>query len=307
MKIRAGFTLIEVIVGMVIIGIVAAIAGLGVPMYARSYLFVRNNQAISQKAQIALVRIGRELADLQSITTIGSSPTSITYTRLSTSQAIMTQVLAYDSTSKVITLLSTGGPFSESANTLLDNVTAFTLSYYQGSSAWVNGTNSLNLLSTIAISITVTGTGVYGSSSTTTFTTTVSPRNNGNTGGVPPPTPLNAPGFTKNCFVATAAYGQEDHPTVMLLREFRDRFLQKCYFGRCFIRAYYKVGPVLADMIRNRPWACFSARVLLSPVAGMALMIMYFPASIPVIFIFSWGSFYFMRRKCLRLKDRSAC
>ncbi len=304
MKNKAGFTLIELIVTLVIIGIVAAIAGLGVPMYARSYLFVRNNSAISQKAQIALVRIGRELVDLQSITSTSSSPTSITYTRLSTSQAIMTQTLAYNSTNKTITLLSTGGPFSESANTLLDNVTAFTLSYYAGSSAWVSGTSSLNLLSTIAISITETGTGVYGSSSTTTFTTTVSPRNNGNTGGVAPPTPSTQPAFTKNCFVATAAYGQVDHPTVVLLREFRDRFLQKCYLGRCFIDAYYKVGPSLADVIRNRPWACFATRVLLSPVAGMVLLMMYFPASIPVIFIISWGSFYFMRRKCLRLKDR---
>ncbi len=295
MKNKAGFTLIELIVVLVIIGIVAAIAGLGVPMYARSYLFVRNNSAISQKAQIALVRIGRELADLQSITS--ASATSITYTRLSTSLAIMTQTLAYSSASKTITLTSTAGPDPNSPNTLLDNVTAFTLSYYAGSSGWANGTSNLNLLSTIAISITETGTGVYGSNSTTAFTTTVSPRNNGNTGGVPPPTPSSQPAFTKNCFVATAAYGQEDHPTVVLLREFRDRFLQKCYLGRCFIDTYYKVGPSLADLIRNRPWACFSVRVLLSPVAGMVLLMMYFPASIPVILIISWGSFYFIRRK----------
>jgi prepilin-type N-terminal cleavage/methylation domain-containing protein len=306
-KIRAGFTLIELIASILIIGIIAGIGSLAIPMYAKGYLFVRNNQAIGQKAQIALVRLGRELADLQSITATSTSPTSITYTRLSnsiTSPTIMTQTLTYDSTNNRITLNSTGGPFNET-NTLLDNVTAFTLSYYQtGTSAWALANpptpSNLALLSTVAISITEASTGANDSSSTTTFNTTVSPRNNGNTGGVTPPTPSNPPpanGGHHYCFVATAAYGHEDHPTVVLLREFRDRFLEKCYIGRCFISAYYKVGPSLADLIRNRPWACFAVRVLLSPIAGTALLIMYFPASIPVIFIISWGGFYFMRHK----------
>ena len=132
--------------------------------------------------------------------------------------------------------------------------------------------------------------GVYGSGSTTTFTTTVSPRNNGNTGGVPPPLPRTN---RVSLIVASSRLpptGKRTIP-VMLLREFRDRFLQKCYFGRCFIDTYYKVGPSLADLIRNRPWACFSVRVLLSPVAGIVLLIMYFPASIPVILIFPRAAF----------------
>ncbi len=48
------------------------------------------------------------------------------------------------------------------------------------------------------------------------------------------------------CFVATATYQDAMHPDVILLRDFRDRFLRKSGFGRMFIVFYYKVGPYFA-------------------------------------------------------------
>jgi tetratricopeptide (TPR) repeat protein len=51
------------------------------------------------------------------------------------------------------------------------------------------------------------------------------------------------------CFVATACYGDYDHPAVMELRQFRDRFLEPSDAGRAFIRWYYKWAPPFADLI----------------------------------------------------------
>lgn len=49
-----------------------------------------------------------------------------------------------------------------------------------------------------------------------------------------------------SCYVATATYQNSFHPNVVLLRDFRDRFLRKSFFGRLFIDLYYKIGPSLS-------------------------------------------------------------
>lgn len=51
------------------------------------------------------------------------------------------------------------------------------------------------------------------------------------------------------CFIATATMGDYNNPIVKDLRIFRDTFLQKSYFGREFIKIYYKFGPYPAKLI----------------------------------------------------------
>ncbi|MBN2714255.1 MAG: hypothetical protein JXX14_00290 [Deltaproteobacteria bacterium] len=53
------------------------------------------------------------------------------------------------------------------------------------------------------------------------------------------------------CFIATAAFGDYDHPTVRVLRTFRDRFLRDLPAGEAIIAAYYSIGPSLAGMIQD--------------------------------------------------------
>jgi DNA-directed RNA polymerase subunit RPC12/RpoP len=53
------------------------------------------------------------------------------------------------------------------------------------------------------------------------------------------------------CFVATATMGDDEHPTVVILRQFRDELLETSTAGRTFINAYYKIGPYIADVIRQ--------------------------------------------------------
>jgi len=54
------------------------------------------------------------------------------------------------------------------------------------------------------------------------------------------------------CFVATAVYGSYDHPSVVVLRRFRDQRLSVSRGGRTFIRAYYRFGPALARFVAPR-------------------------------------------------------
>ena len=53
------------------------------------------------------------------------------------------------------------------------------------------------------------------------------------------------------CFVATAVYGNVDHPDVLLLREFRDEVLLPSALGRAFISFYYSTSPFLVASIRT--------------------------------------------------------
>lgn len=54
-----------------------------------------------------------------------------------------------------------------------------------------------------------------------------------------------------SCFVATAVYGDRNHPQVQKLRNFRDAKLNKSIAGRHFIKFYYFVGPTLSLLPRS--------------------------------------------------------
>lgn len=51
------------------------------------------------------------------------------------------------------------------------------------------------------------------------------------------------------CFVATATYGDADHPNVRFLRAFRDDCLVRTSIGRTFIGWYWVIGPKLASQV----------------------------------------------------------
>lgn len=55
----------------------------------------------------------------------------------------------------------------------------------------------------------------------------------------------------KNCFIATAVYGNIDHPKVELFRNFRDEKLRNYALGRVFIKFYYKYSPYLSTFVER--------------------------------------------------------
>lgn len=55
----------------------------------------------------------------------------------------------------------------------------------------------------------------------------------------------------EGCYIATAVYGDYDAEEVLVLRKFRDKFLQKYFLGRSFIKLYYVVSPTLAKKLKS--------------------------------------------------------
>ena len=75
---KKGFTIIEVVVSLVLIGIMALVLGLGFHNMVRGYLFARDNEVLIQKGQIAMSRIAQELKNITLVSS-PSTPTSITF------------------------------------------------------------------------------------------------------------------------------------------------------------------------------------------------------------------------------------
>jgi prepilin-type N-terminal cleavage/methylation domain-containing protein len=63
MKQHHGFTLLELIAVLVLVGIMASIAGFGVVAGVRGYLMASESAQISQKAQLAMTRLSREIKE----------------------------------------------------------------------------------------------------------------------------------------------------------------------------------------------------------------------------------------------------
>jgi hypothetical protein len=67
------------------------------------------------------------------------------------------------------------------------------------------------------------------------------------------------------CFVATAAFGETD-TSVVILRAYRDRVLDKSAFGRQFVWVYYRVSPPMARFIALSELRRRVTRALLRPL-----------------------------------------
>lgn len=53
------------------------------------------------------------------------------------------------------------------------------------------------------------------------------------------------------CYIATMAYGDYEHPQVIVLRQFRDSYLSKYECGQKFIRYYYAHSPLWVELLKN--------------------------------------------------------
>jgi hypothetical protein len=76
---------------------------------------------------------------------------------------------------------------------------------------------------------------------------------------------LDTPAAPNQCFIATAAFGSGLGPSVMTLRQFRDRVLLRYRLGREFVNLYYRYSPGIAAMILVNPFARKIVRAALRP------------------------------------------
>ena len=56
------------------------------------------------------------------------------------------------------------------------------------------------------------------------------------------------------CYIATCVYGSYDCPEVWTLRRYRDFTLDRTWYGRAFIRAYYATSPTLVKWFGKHRW-----------------------------------------------------
>lgn len=90
------------------------------------------------------------------------------------------------------------------------------------------------------------------------------------------------------CFVATAAWGDADHPMVKVLRRLRDEHLLNHASGRGLVALYYRLSPPVAEFIGQSAVLRASARAALTPVAAAAALWMHpFGAMFYCIIIFA--------------------
>ena len=82
-------------------------------------------------------------------------------------------------------------------------------------------------------------------------------------------------GQDRNCFIATAVYGSEDHPYVKILRNFRDTYLLDNDTGRKFVQIYYNYSPSLADVIEHNRGLRALVRYAMIPIIGLSAFFLY--------------------------------
>src|SRR5512145_2190653 len=118
-----GFTLIEVAVTLILVGILAVIGSIGLVNMVQGYVTAKANTAAVQKGQIAMLQITKllNLANRKSIT--GATGTTVTFV-LPSSPA--THTLLFDSSSGIVTL---------DGDTVIDRVNQFKLGYYDSYNA----------------------------------------------------------------------------------------------------------------------------------------------------------------------------
>jgi predicted RNA-binding Zn-ribbon protein involved in translation (DUF1610 family) len=76
------------------------------------------------------------------------------------------------------------------------------------------------------------------------------------------------------CFIATACYGNYDHPVVMELRYFRDNCLETSTVGQAFVRWYYQWSPTFASLLaKNRMLKALARGMIVVPVVLIARLI----------------------------------
>lgn len=161
---ESGFTLIEIIMSLVLLGIIGVMAGFGILQVTNSFIWTRGTTSMAGKGQLAMLRMMQELTVATSVGS--SSASSITFTAQTGSSSTKTYTLSVSGTNL---RLSDG----TDTDTLCDGVSSLALAYYDSYNDATAATTWESTSKLIAITLTLTGPNNISRS----FTARVTPRN----------------------------------------------------------------------------------------------------------------------------------
>ncbi len=130
---RRGFTLIEMVAALVILGFLAAVAGMGLVQLTQGYVSTRQNARVVEKGQAAMARLAKDFALIERVST--GLANRITYTLTSGASHTVEQ---------------SGANLLYDGVVLTDAVSSFTLGYQSSLSAaaassYSSATNLINV------------------------------------------------------------------------------------------------------------------------------------------------------------------
>jgi prepilin-type N-terminal cleavage/methylation domain-containing protein len=175
---QSGFTLIEAIAVLVIMGILTVGLIVGLVDGVQNYIFASNASQLSQKAQVALARINKELIDVTAISNISAS--NVDYTRpYSPPSCLQTAGCQYRIQMQNNQILLQGINPVISPQILVNNVTTYsagnnflTFNDFSGATWSLETGNTVNNLAKINVLLMLTN----GSNQSLTFNTSINPR-----------------------------------------------------------------------------------------------------------------------------------
>ncbi|MBU1612355.1 MAG: prepilin-type N-terminal cleavage/methylation domain-containing protein [Proteobacteria bacterium] len=166
---QSGFTLLELIISMVIMGIILVVGSMFFATMLSGYNTARQGVEYGQMAEIAVDRIVYELKNATGQaggdTVAVVANTSVTYESTAPVLSGSTRIISYDGTTDTINLSVAG-----TSHLLLENVSAFTLGVTRNDLDGNAGNG--NEISSFDVSFTITNYGAYSQ----TFTMQIAPR-----------------------------------------------------------------------------------------------------------------------------------
>ena len=162
-----GFTLIEIIVTLMLVGIITVFAGMGIVRVIQGFLFAKENATTVQKGQMVMSRLIKEFTVIDTITSGNATSMEFSSHKWLAGESSSVPVngrIDFSSENLVLTL-------DGNALTLTDQVSDFALEYYDAYDA----TTQCAPTSARIIQITLTLEGADGV--TSDFTDRVTPRN----------------------------------------------------------------------------------------------------------------------------------